>query len=339
MKGKVRAIIALLLILVLLALTLLLTLAQWVPGLAGIWLPAGTRIAFDAPPRLTTHGLHIPDLRYFVGDCPLAQVNDVRLTRPSRWQLRVGSLDINSTCLSQLPQREAADAPRTLAEWQSMLPNSWLTIERLILSPWQQWQGRLELALTPQVQQLSYQGKSVKVAARLKGQLMTVSQLELHLLDKQPPVKLVGEFTLPLVADGVSGQGLALATFQLPQQPERVDAELKWWGNTGQLVVKRRDNAAPLLDLPWQLTSQELNISDGRWCWPYQGTPLSGRLGMQVENWQQGLEQARISGRLNVLTEGDAGKGNAVLSFGPGKLSMDNSAMPLQLFGEVRQGG
>ncbi len=46
----------------------------------------------------------------------------------------------------------------------------------------------------------------------------------------------------------------------------------------------------------------------------------------------------QITGRLNVLTSGDAGKGNAVLTIGPGKLSMENSDMPLQLTGEAKQG-
>lgn len=67
------------------------------------------------------------------------------------------------------------------------------------------------------------------------------------------------------------------------------------------------------------------------------GFSLSGRLGVKVENWQEGTENAVISGRFNVLTQGEAGKGNAVLSFGPGKLSMDDSAMPLQLTGEAKQ--
>jgi hypothetical protein len=38
-----------------------------------------------------------------------------------------------------------------------------------------------------------------------------------------------------------------------------------------------------------------------------------------------------------VLTKGDAGKGNAVLNIGPGKLSMENSDMPLHLSGEAKQ--
>ncbi|ONG16363.1 hypothetical protein BWR13_06555, partial [Escherichia coli] len=105
----------------------------------------------------------------------------------------------------------------------------------------------------------------------------------------------------------------------------------------GQLIVVARDNGDPLLDLPWQITRQQLTVSDGRWSWPYAGFPLSGRLGVKVDNWQAGLENALVSGRLSVLTQGQAGKGNAVLNFGPGKLSMDNSQLPLQLTGEAKQ--
>lgn len=76
MKGKYKAAIALVLVLVLLPLTLLLTLTHWVPTLAGIWLPVGTRISLQESPRLTRSALLIPDLRYLVGDCEIARVTD-----------------------------------------------------------------------------------------------------------------------------------------------------------------------------------------------------------------------------------------------------------------------
>lgn len=52
MKGKYKALVALVLLIILLPLTLLMTLGLWVPTLAGIWLPVGTRIA---PRRKPTH--------------------------------------------------------------------------------------------------------------------------------------------------------------------------------------------------------------------------------------------------------------------------------------------
>ncbi|MDM2842862.1 YdbH family protein [Citrobacter portucalensis] len=339
MKGKYKAVLALLLLLILVPLTLVMTLGLWVPTLVGIWLPVGTRIALDESPRLTRHGLHIPELRYLVEDCPLARITQADLSHPSRWLLNVGTIELDSACLAKLPQTEPSPvAPKTLAEWQSMLPNTWINIDKLILSPWQEWQGKLSLSLTPSTQQLRYQGEKVKFQGRLHGQNLTVTELDVAAFEGQPPVKLVGEFTMPLVPDGLPVSGHAVATLSLPQEPTLVDAELEWQENSGQLIVMARDNADPLLDLPWEITRQQLTISDGRWNWPYQGFPLSGRMGIKVENWQAGLENAVVSGRLNVLTHGDAGKGNAVLTLGPGKLGMDSSDMPLQLTGEAKQG-
>lgn len=338
MKGKYKAAIALLLLLLLLPLTLLMTLAQWVPTLAGIWLPVGTRIAFEKSPHLTRHALVIPDLRYLVEDCEIARIENATLSHPSRWKFDAAAVTLNSACFSKIPQSApSAAAPKTLAEWQSLLPNTWLSIDRLTLAPWQQWQGRITASLTPKVQEIHYDGESIKLRGTLRGQNLTVSDVEIQLPDSPQPVKLVGEFTLPLVPDGLPVQGHAVTTFSVPQVNSPVDAELEWQDNRGQLVMIARESGEPLLDLPWQITPEQFSISDGRWSWTQSGIPLGGRLGVRIENWQQGIDKAIISGRMNVVTSGDAGKGNAVLSFGPGTLSMDNSNMPLHLNGEAKQ--
>lgn len=80
---------------------------------------------------------------------------------------------------------------------------------------------------------------------------------------------------MPLVPDGLPVSGHATATLNLPQEPSLVDAELDWQENSGQLIVLARDNGDPLLDLPWQITRQQLTVSDGRWSLLYAGFPLS----------------------------------------------------------------
>ena len=334
MKGKYKAALALILLFILLPLTLLMTLAYWVPTLVGIWLPVGTRIAMEESPRFTRHALRIPDMRYLIDDCPLALIKGAQLTHPSRWKLDIGSLDINTACLNKLPATESSPAaPKTLAEWQAMLPKTWVNIDRLTLTPWQEWQGKISLALSEERQTLHYNGDKVSVAATLRGQVLTLEHMQLSLLENQPPVTLGGEFTLPNVPQGVPVNGHAQTTLTLPGNPGLVDADIDWRDNEGQLIVMARDNPEPILDLPWQATPERLTISDGRWNWPYQGFPLSGRVGLRIDDWQKGLQRAQISGRLNVLTQGDAGKGNAVLTIGPGRLSMTDSDMPLQLTG------
>lgn len=136
MLGKYKAVLALLLLIILVPLTLLMTLGLWVPTLAGIWLPLGTRIALDESPRITRKGLIIPDLRYLVGDCQLAHITNASLSHPSRWLLNVGTVELDSACLAKLPQTEQSPAaPKTLAQWQAMLPNTWINIDKLIFLP------------------------------------------------------------------------------------------------------------------------------------------------------------------------------------------------------------
>lgn len=333
MKGKYKVVFALLLLLILTPLMLLMTSVLWLPMLAGIWLPAGTRIVLDENLRLTRHALKISGVNYLAGDCRLAHARDARLSGSDRWKLNIAALDIDSACLAKLPPvKSSSTPPRTLAQWQSLLPDSQLTIERFTLSPWKNWQGTLSLALTPTMQEINYQGEKIKLRGHLHGRQLTVSQMEVSLFASQPPLRLSGSFTMPVIADSLPVSGHAVASFTLPLAPSLVDAQLKWHKNAGLLTVTARDNTEPLLDLPWTLTRQQFTISDGHWRWPYAGFSLRGRVGAKAESWQAGLEAAQISGRLSALSEGEAGKGNSVLTVGPGKLS----ALPLRLTGEVK---
>ncbi|SQI91605.1 Uncharacterised protein [Klebsiella oxytoca] len=98
--------------------------------------------------------------------------------------------------------------------------------------------------------------------------------------------------------------GHLFSTFEFPQTPGLVDAELEWHENRGQLLVTPRGEVEPILDLPWEITPDRIAISDGRWHTEYAGNALSGRVALSVGNWQQGTEQMQVSGRLNVLTQG-----------------------------------
>ena len=169
-----------------------------------------------------------------------------------------------------------------------MLPYSWLTIDNLRLSPWEKWQGRLVMSLTPAQQDIGFAGKELSLQARLRGQALTVSQFSARLTDDQPPVKLVGTFHLPLVPDGLPVDGQMQGTFEFPQTAEWIDAELEWQHNRGQLLVTPRGEVEPILDLPWEITPERITISDGRWRTRYEAYPLRGRVALSVGNWQQG---------------------------------------------------
>ena len=337
MTRGLRRTLAALLALILLLLGLLLTLTQWLPRLAGIWLPENTRVELNGTPRWQQGALHFPSVRYLAGDCVLANVSDAALGwQQKRWQLSAGEVQLNSDCLQSLPHSEASDAPRSLADWQKMLPGADVHLQKITILPWQQYAGRFDLTLNNDVQRLHYQGDNLSVDARLQGQLLQIAQLQLShpLLPK--PLNLHGDVTLPTFADGLPVAGELSADLNIVQWPQPLALALNWQQQQGTLTVTQQDDDQPLLQLPWQVDERQIRITQGQWRWPQADQPLSGGVAVTLENWQQGLENTLVSGRFNLLTQGRGGKGNLVLSVGPGKLSMVDSALPFQLTGESK---
>jgi len=337
MTRGLRRLLAALLALILLLLGLLLTLTHWLPRLAGIWLPENTRVELHGAPHWQQGRLVFPDVRYLAGDCLLAQVADVALGRTQqRWQLDAREVALNSDCLQALPHSATRDAPRSLAEWQQMLPGADIHLQQLSILPWQQYAGRFDLTLDKDFQQLRYQGDNLRVAARLQGQQLHIDQLQLSHPILPQPVELHGNLTLPTFADGLPVAGELSGALNLTQWPQPLALTLNWQQQQGELVVRQQQEPQPLLQLPWQVDAQQIRITAGHWRWPFGSQPLSGGVALTLDDWQQGLEQTQIRGRFNLLTAGRGGKGNLVLSVGPGKLSLTDSALPFQLTGESK---
>lgn len=337
MTRGLRRLLAALLALILLLLGLLLTLTHWLPRLAGIWLPENTRVELHGAPHWQQGRLVFPDVRYLAGDCLLAQVADVGLGRTQqRWQLDAREVALNSDCLQALPHSATRDAPRSLAEWQQMLPGADIHLQQLSILPWQQYAGRFDLTLDKDHQQLRYQGDNLRVAARLQGQQLHIDQLQLSHPILPQPVELHGNLTLPTFADGLPVAGELSGALNLTQWPQPLALTLNWQQQQGELVVRQQQEPQPLLQLPWQVDAQQIRIAAGHWRWPFGSQPLSGGVALTLDDWQQGLEQTQIRGRFNLLTAGRGGKGNLVLSVGPGKLSLTDSALPFQLTGESK---
>ncbi|MCW0320277.1 YdbH family protein [Pantoea dispersa] len=337
MTRGLRRLLAALLALILLLLGLLLTLTHWLPRLAGIWLPENTRVELHGAPHWQQGRLVFPDVRYLAGDCLLAQVADVGLGRTQqRWQLDAREVALNSDCLQALPHSATRDAPRSLAEWQQMLPGADIHLQQLSILPWQQYAGRFDLTLDKDLQQLRYQGDNLRIAARLQGQQLHIDQFQLSHPILPQPVELHGNLTLPTFADGLPVAGELSGALNLTQWPQPLALTLNWQQQQGELVVRQQQEPQPLLQLPWQVDAQQIRITAGHWRWPFGSQPLSGGVALTLDDWQQGLEQTQIRGRFNLLTAGRGGKGNLVLSVGPGKLSLTDSALPFQLTGESK---
>lgn len=338
MPRRVRRRLAAVLALILLLLGLMLTVTQWLPRLVGIWLPQETRIELTGAPRWREGGLWLPEIRYLAGDCTLATVEAVSLGwHQSRWKLNASSLTLDSACLQKLPaDDDNPGSPRTLAEWQAMLPGADVHLDKLTVAPWQTYAGALDLTLEKDRQRLTYRGDNLQLAATLTGQQLAVDHLTLTHPALSEPITLKGHLELPTFASDLPVNGEVAGQLALAALPHPLQLSLNWQQQQGIVVATTAEQDRPLLRLPWQISPDQIQIEKGEYYWPFTAQPLSGFVNLTLENWQSGLEQSQISGRLNLLTRGRGGKGNVVLGLGPGHLSLTESHLPFQLTGESK---
>lgn len=329
--------LAVLIVTALLLIGTYLTISQWLPRLAGIWLPANTTISLDGNPRWRKGALRLPGIHYYAGDCELADVQGVTLGyHQGRWQLAVDTAALRSACASELATADDDSAPRTLAQWQQLLPAARVTVGQLSIDPWQTWAGQLQLELDPRRQHLRYQGKNLSLDAELNGQQLALNTVTLQAPGVPEPVRLSGTLTLPAIPDTVPENGALEGDLALTAVPDPLHLKLSWQQQQGSLVVTASRQPEPLLTLPWHITRERISVREGRWNWPWAGQPLSGGFALTADGWTQGLAATEVAGRFNMLTQGRGGKGNVVLSLGPGRLDWVNSQLPFRLTGESK---
>jgi len=332
-----RVVTAILIIVVLSLAALLLTVPHWLPRLVGLWLPANTSVVMAGSPQWRSGKLTLPGLRYLVAECELADIRDLSLGRKAgRWALQAGSVAIESSCASNLPASEQPGTPRTLADWQAMLPAADIAITRLTISPWQTWAGALDLSTDNQQQTLHYRSHNLVLDAQLHGQTLALNTLTLNLPGVPEPVTIAGTLRLPTIPDTLPDSGKLNGKMTLQGVPAPLSVDLEWQQQAGELVIHEQGDERPLISLPWQADEQQILIQQGQWRWPYASQPLSGGVTLALKNWQQGIPATEITGRLNVLTQGRGGKGNVVLSLGPGHLDWQKSQLPFRLTGESK---
>lgn len=336
MKGSYKIIITLALLVALLPFVLFASVQMWLPALARLWLPAGIHLVLTAEPKITLRQLTLPGLQLKVEGCTLVDVSQLQLSHPQYWRLSASTLTVDPQCAASLPVQPDSASSQTLTQIQQLLPKGDLWIEHVKVVPWQQYGGQVHLSVSSERQLLSWQGDKLKLHARLAGQSLTISDMAVVVPGQDKPVTLQGAVSLNLVPTGLPEQGKLYAHIVVPDLSAPVLAEFNWQGNQGEIRASVPDKQ-PLLVLPWKVTPQQIRIEEGRWQWSEGNREAKGQVNLTIDNWSGGPEQAVVSGRLNALTQGDAGKGNLVMTLGPGKLSLVDSALPARLTGEIKQ--
>ena len=315
------------------------TLPHWLPKIAQFWLPEGSQLLLSSPPVWRDGALRIPQLRYLVQDCTLANINQSSVGyHQGRWQLGANSVAVDTACLSKLTSSNES-APQDLAYWQQQLSVLDLNIDNLQITPWQQYAGKLTLTSPGDnklTQALRYQGQQLSFAATLDAQQqLSLHQFSIAVPGVPQPFELSGKIKIPLSLDNWPTQGALDGVLTTGYLSKPLLLNLNWQQQQGTLTLTERGDDTPLARLPWRVSPNKIQITNGQWQWPYTPQPLSGGMNLTLFDWDQGLDQTSIEARINVITSGVNGKGNAVLTLGPGNLSMINSDLKFQLSGQA----
>jgi len=337
MTKRLKVFIGIVTGIVILLLALWQTLPRWLPRVLAHWLPQGSQLVLQGKPRWQQGALQLDGARFTAQDCLLAAVGPTRLTyRQGRWQLIGDKLSIDSACLSKLPAGDANSAPLALDKLQKQLPLLDVTINDFTVIPWQHYAGKLQLQASAGGQHLRYQGKNLSVEAVLdKHQQLTLNSVTLTPPNSPQPLHLTGKIAIPLDLDSLPAQGALQGEMQTGYLEKPLLLDMRWQQQQGVLTLTEKGDDKPLVTLPWEITPQQVSINQGEWRWPYSQQPLNGGLNVALHDWSKGLDETQISARLNVITAGHNGKGNAVLTLGPGKVGLIDSDLRFQLTGQA----
>jgi Dicarboxylate transport len=328
------------------------TLPQWLPKIAHYWLPAGSQITLANSPIWHDGAVRFAQLSFRVQgssraqDCTLANVEQLSVGyHQGRWQLGAGNVALDTVCLSKLP----ANGDGTLydlAYWQRQLSTLDLDIGSLQITPWQQYAGKLTLTSPDKhklTQELRYQGQQLSFAATLdQNRQFSLHQFSIVVPGTAQPFELSGRIKIPLSLDDWPEQGALEGVLTTAYLSKPLLLNLSWQQQQqGVLTLTERGENSPLARLPWHFSINkiqainQIQIVNGLWRWPYAQQPFSGGINLTLHGWGQGLKQVSVDARINVITAGKSGKGNAVLTLGPGHLSMINSDLKFQISGQA----
>ncbi|PHM53942.1 YdbH family protein [Xenorhabdus sp. KK7.4] len=347
-----KAFAVMVILLVLLVLTGWFTLSHWLPLVASHWLPQGMKLSLTQP-KWTNNRLQFDSLTVQVQKCELIKLSGLsagylpkQRVEGKYWNIHIANVYSQSECLPQIPITQKQPASVSVDEILSSIPAIKLVIDHVALSPWQEFAGKLQFDSSSHQQTLSYQGSQLKLSADITDK----KYLNVHQFFAKLPhqtISLNGGFSLPLDINKLPEQGRITGQLSVGQFPEPLLMLLEWKEQNGKFTITKEpsqldknNKSKPQIwaELPWSFNQSQFVIQHGKWQWLGAGQPLSGGVNFTLGDWKKGFNGSQISGKVNLITQGEFGKGNVVLSMQPTKVSITNTHIPLQLTGQMNSG-
>ncbi len=316
---------------------------RWLPVVADYYLPEGVTLSLSQP-KLQRMGVSVDNIALKTESCTLANIDNFAFSyqkeQIDKLQFNSQQLAIDEKCFSMIPtskQEETATIPLEINSLLTSIPHLSVNIDNVLLKENSRYQGELQLKTQNNGRLISYQGKNAQLAIFIRdNKWLDIKQLKVNLPDDNN-IELAAEIALPLDIASLPEKGTINATLLASQYAHPLVFILEWIGQSGTISVAEQGGGHALALLPWTVTSETIVIEQGRWEWFGLDQPLRGGVNINIAQWQKGLTDLRLTARLNVMTEGKAGKGNLVISIPETAVNWLDAKIPIQITGIINK--
>lgn len=316
---------------------------RWLPAVAHYYLPEGVLLSVSQP-KLQRMGVSIEHIALKTESCTLANLDNFVFSyhkaQIDKLQFNSQQLAIDEQCFSMMPtskQEETATVPLEINSLLTSIPHLSVNIDNVLFKENVRYQGALQLKTQNNGRLITYQGKNAQLGLFIRdNQWLDIKQLKVNLPDDNH-IELAAEIALPLNIASLPEKGTINATLLASHYPHPLVFILEWIGQSGTISIAEQGGGHALALLPWTVTPENIAIEQGRWEWFGVDQPLRGGVNINIAQWQKGLADLRLTARLNVMTEGKAGKGNLVLSIPETAVNWLDAEIPIQITGVVNK--
>lgn len=316
---------------------------RWLPVVAKIYLPEGVTLSLSQP-QLQRAGVSVENIALKTASCTLANMDNFafsyRKEQIDKLQFNSQKLTIDEHCFSTMPpnkQEEAVSVPVEINSLLTSIPYLSVNIENLLLKENARYQGSLQLKTQNDGRLVTFQGENAQLGIFIRdNKWLDIKQFKLNLPDDNN-IELAAEIALPIDIASLPEKGTIDATLLTSHYAYPLVLILEWEGQSGTISLAEQGGGHALALLPWHVTPENIKIEQGRWEWFGLDQPLRGGININIAQWQKGLTDLRLSARLNVMTEGHAGKGNLVISIPETAVNWLDAHIPIQITGVVNK--
>lgn len=316
---------------------------RWLPAVAHYYLPEGVILSVSQP-KLQRMGVSIENIALKTESCTLANLDNFVFSyhkaQIDKLQFNSQQLAIDEQCFSMMPtskQEETATVPLEINSLLTSIPHLSVNIDNVLFKENVRYQGALQLKTQNNGRLITYQGKNAQLGLFIRdNQWLDIKQFKVNLPDDNN-IELAAEIALPLDIASLPEKGTINATLLASHYSHPLVFILEWIGQSGTISVAEQGGGHALALLPWTVTSENIAIKKGRWEWFGLDQPLRGGVNINIAQWQKGLAGLRLTARLNVMTEGKAGKGNLVISVPETAVNWLDAEIPIQITGIVNK--